>query len=201
MVDELIIYISAAPDLNHERDMLGRLIAEVPVTLGWRIVQSSTQGNPVNIEAIRTANIHLLLLGSDIRAPIGLEWLIARQSHRTPVLLLKQGILRTPAANDFVRRVGDQDTWQTFKSSADLYNKVQLLIAEHLLSHTNLYAIKGDEKARLQEWFKELETHPEIAVDESQGGAGESGVIISPERYVPREGVLLKPRQDDTQVD
>ena len=33
MVDTLLLYISAASDMEHERDILGRAVTEIPVTL------------------------------------------------------------------------------------------------------------------------------------------------------------------------
>src|SRR3990170_3296483 len=74
MVDILHLYISAASDLDLERESLSRLVAEIPVTLGWRVIQSPIHGEMLNTNAITEADVHILLLGTDIRAPIGLEW-------------------------------------------------------------------------------------------------------------------------------
>lgn len=198
MVDEIKVYISAAPELGRERDLLGRLIAEIPVTLGWRIVQTPTRGEPVDGEVIRTADIHLLIIGSDIRAPIGFEWLTARRSGRNPWLFLKQTVLRTTAAQDFVRRVGEQGDWNVFKHGGELRRTAEQLIAAHILDRTSLYNIQGKELDKFIEWKNELEKKPEEVVDDPRRGAGDSGVIISPERYVPHEGVLIKPPDQET---
>jgi hypothetical protein len=40
MADEVLVYVSAAPDLQREREILSRAVTEVPVPLGWRVVQS-----------------------------------------------------------------------------------------------------------------------------------------------------------------
>ena len=98
MADTFLLYISAASDLEHERDILGRAVTEVPVTLAWRIVQTPLHGDPPDMQAVAQADLYLLLLGGDIRAPVGLEWQVARRAGRTPVLFLKQGAPRTPAA-------------------------------------------------------------------------------------------------------
>ena len=73
MIDTLTLYISAAQDLEHERDVLGRTVVEIPTTLGWRIVQSPLRVELVDLEMVTRADLHLVLLGGDIRAPIGLE--------------------------------------------------------------------------------------------------------------------------------
>ena len=82
MVDILHLYISAALDLEKERESLSRAVAEIPVTLGWRVIQSPLHGEPLDTDAIAQADVHILLLGSDIRAPdrAGMATGAARQS-------------------------------------------------------------------------------------------------------------------------
>ncbi len=46
------IYISAAPDLMAERETLARMIAELPVTLPWHIVQTPTEAEPIDTDAL-----------------------------------------------------------------------------------------------------------------------------------------------------
>ena len=105
MVDQILLYISAAGDLIPEREALSQAVVEIPVTLGWRIIQSPYKGEPVNPDAVTAADVHLLLLGSDIRAPIRLEWLYSRRFGRLPVLFLKQDIQRTMAAQNFMHHI------------------------------------------------------------------------------------------------
>jgi hypothetical protein len=69
------IYISAASDLMAERETLARMIAELPVTLAWRIAQTPvSQTDSLDTEALQVADLHFLLMGTDIRAPVGLDW-------------------------------------------------------------------------------------------------------------------------------
>ena len=72
MADRLLLYISAASDLRAEREVLGRAVTEVPVSLAWRVVHSPGGDEPVDVDAVSRADVHLLLLGGDIRAPVGL---------------------------------------------------------------------------------------------------------------------------------
>lgn len=197
MVDTLLLYISAASDLEHERDILGRAVTEIPVTLAWRIVQTPLHGEPPDLDAVAQAHLHLLLLGSDIRAPVGLEWQAARRAGRTPSLFLKQGAPRTPAAHAFVRYLGDQFTWQAYKHSPDLRLQALKLIADHIQDRPVYYALSPDELERLRTWRGELDADKTAQVDETPGGAGESGVIFSRERYIPSQGVLIQPKKED----
>jgi hypothetical protein len=190
MRDLVLFYISAASDLVAEREILGRAVTEVPVTLGWRVVQSPLGDQPIDQEALVQADVHLLLLGSDIRAPIGQEWMTARRSGRWPILLLKQGILRTLAAQSFVRFVEEQGAWQPFRNGADLRLMVLRLLADHLLRRAGHYALAPVEAAQLKTWRAGLDASAG-AVDGTLGGAGEGGVVLSPERYEPSEGILI----------
>jgi hypothetical protein len=197
MADQLLLYVSAAPDLEREREILGRAVVEIPVSLGWRIVQSPLRDEPADLGAVASASVHLLLLGGDIRAPIGQEWIAARRAGRRPALFLKQGILRTPAASNFIRYVEQQAAWQPFKDGPDLRRQVLRLLADHLLQHAGHYALSPAELARLEAWRAGLQAEAS-AIDEGlRGGAGESGVVFSPERYVPSEGILLRPGDDN----
>ncbi len=201
MVDTLLLYISAASDLGSERDILGRAVTEIPVTLAWRILQSPLRGEPPDLEAVAQADLHLLLLGGDIRAPIGLEWQAARRAGRTPVPFLKWHTLRTPAAQAFVRYLEDQATWHAYKDSLDLRLKALKLIADHILENSVYYALRPDEQERLRQWREALEARKASPVDEAPagaggaGGAGESSVIFSRERYTPSQGVLIQPKK------
>jgi hypothetical protein len=194
--NQIILYISAAADLEPERDLLGRAVTEVPVTLGWRIVQSPGGNEPADLEAVAEADLHLLLLGGDIRAPIGQEWIAARRAGRRPVLLLKQGILRTSAGQNFERFISEQAAWQPFRDGAELRQLALKLLASHLLARAGIYGLSAAELARLQAWRAELEEAPAPMEQGARGVAGESGVVLSRERYVPSEGVLIQPRDD-----
>lgn len=197
MADQVLLYISAAQDLEREREILGRAVVDIPVTLGWRIVQSPVHGSQVEQDAILNSDLHLLLLGGDIRAPIGFEWRIARQARKRTELFLKQRIERTPAAQAFIRHVKEIAEWKPFRSGSDLRLQVLKLISNHILARAGNYQLSPAEIESLIAWQKELDT-AEVSTDEEQRGVtGESSVILSVERYVPSEGVLLKKPGED----
>ncbi|MCJ7550083.1 MAG: hypothetical protein MUQ30_10415, partial [Anaerolineae bacterium] len=105
MSKAVLFYISAASDLEAEREILGRAVADVPGDLDFRVVQSSDGNGLVDVDAIASADVHIVVMGGDIRAPVGLEWQLARQAGRSPVVFLRRGTLRTPSGQDFVRFV------------------------------------------------------------------------------------------------
>ena len=121
MVDTFNLYISAADDLKPERDLLSRIVTEIPVTLAWQI-NFSPYGTKTLVEKfIHDANLHLLILGGDIRAPIGYEWHISRNLYRKPKLFLKDGIARTPAAADFQRSLSTNALLDRYSGYQPIY--------------------------------------------------------------------------------
>ena len=197
MADEVLVYISAGPDLQREREILGRAVTEVPVSLGWQVVQSPSGDVPADLEAAARADVHLLLLGSDIRASIGREWIAARRAGRRPVPLLKQGVLQTPAAQSFQRYIEEQAAWRPFWEGAELRKLGLQLLADHILARAQHYALSALELARLQGWRSKLEGPGECVDEVTGGGAAASGIVLSPERYVPSEGVLLQAPEEE----
>ena len=191
MVDILHLYISAAPDLELERESLSRAVVEIPVTLGWRVIQSPLHGEPLNAAAIAQADVHILLLGNDIRAPIGLEWRLARRANRLPAAFQKKDVVRTMAALDFIRYLEEQTTWRKYKDITDLRQQALKILADHIMDQAGYYALQPDELEKLSFWRKALDIHDHTP-PALHGGIGESSVVLSPERYIPSEGVLIK---------
>lgn len=193
MADRVLIYISAATDLEPEREALGKAVTEVPVTLAWRVVQTPRAGEPLDLAAAAQADIHILLLGSDIRAPVGLEWMAARQASRLPILFLKSGTSRTPAAAAFIHEVEQHATWLPFQDLADLRRQVLALLGDHILKRADYYVLRPAELESLVAWRENLDKKSPPQAEEPRGGAGASAVVLSTERFTPSEGVLIDP--------
>ncbi|GEM_PF-1025733 len=194
MSDVVIIYLSAASDLVIEREVLNRAITEIPTSLAWRILQTPLTAQEPEMKALAEVNLHLLLLGSDVRAPVGVEWAAARRTNRLPTLYLKRNIARTQAAQAFERELARYAHWQTYITIGDIRRKFLLLVSRHILSRWEYYSLSADEFDKLGEWRKTLieSRQHNDNVDQTLGGAGNSGVILSIERYMPSEGVLLR---------
>jgi hypothetical protein len=195
MSEQIILYISAASDLEQEREILSKAVTEIPVDLGWRIVQSPRGSQPLDLEAIWEADVHLLLLGSDIRAPIGQEWNMARRAGRWPVLLLKQREMRTAAALDFIRYVEQVASWQRFGDAADLRRQVLRLLGEFIWNRGERYGLMLADVEQLKAWREGLEKEETAGDEPVRGGMGESSILFSQERYVPSKGILIEPKK------
>ena len=182
------LYISAASDLMAERETLARLIAELPVTLAWRIVQSPIEAEPIDTEALINADLYFVIMGADIRAPVGLELHTARRTQLSIVGFAKQGVAYTPAGQIFMKDSHAAIAWQPFKTTGDLMRKVRRIIIEHLLRHAIRYTLTPPEIANLQQ----LLTHQESTGPTEAEGTGHSAVILSRERFLPSEGVIVE---------
>ena len=189
----VIIYISAASDLMVERETLARMIARLPVTLAWQIVQSPLEGEMLDLEALQAADLHLLLIGMDIRAPIGLEWHMAAYAGRQTVAFLKTDVARTLAGQSFVRETGIY--WTPFKDPADLIRQAQQVLIDHLLKYDAPYALTPVEVEQLQ--ALKAEDRTPVQTDSAGSDAGRSAVILSRERYEPSEGILIGDRDEE----
>lgn len=192
MVDSVLFYISAASDLRNERDLISQVITEIPVTLGWNIHLSPLRDKPIENKSIEEADIHLLVLGEDIRAPIGLEWFIAKQSGRAPTLIYKDGISRTPAAIDFYRTLSRSHTFQPYNNLDYLRHISLKSICRFLLSHSGYFALDKSEVEELSSYTNDLVDSAPKQIEDIHGGTGENSVILSPERFVPSTGVLIE---------
>jgi hypothetical protein len=193
---QILLYISAGSDLAPEREVLGRAVTEIPLDLGWHIFQTPGSGRRVDREAVELADLHLYLMGGDIRAPVGYEWEIAREAGRRPIPLLKTSVSRTPAGMDQVRYIGFQSRWFPFSRASDLRWRVLRLLSAYILFRSSELGLSVVEIATLSAWRKTLYARP---VDEGTvEGAGEGGVLLSKKRFVPLDGVPVQKREDET---
>lgn len=182
----VIIYISAAPTLMAEREALARMIAGLPVTLAWHIVQTPTEAEPLDRESLLAADLYFLVMGADIRAPVGLELHIAQQASQPVIAFLKQGVTYTPAGEVFVRQTRLQ--WRSFTDATHLSQLIRRIIAEHLIRYAIQYTLTPVELQQLESLSKAKISKGKTIEGE---GAGHSAVLLSREHYTPSEGVIV----------
>ncbi len=186
-IEKLLLFISATPDLRLERDVVARAVTEIPTSLGWTIKQTPGAGRESDLRAVDTADIHLLLLGRDIQAPVGLEWASARRAGR-PVQLFRLDTAQTQAGTGFMREVSRHGAWTLFKDAVDLRPLALAAIGDHLVTHAGAYDIVDKELADLRNWRATL---TKTKVDDLRAKDESGGVILTTERFVPKEGKLL----------
>jgi len=189
MAGRVYLFVSATPDLEPEREIVGQAVARLPVSIGWEIKRTPRRGEPLQpaLEAVAACDIYLFLLGQDITAPAGVEWDIARRSGKKPLAFLKD-VLHTPAAQVFIREA--RVTWTHFASDEELMDLVQVALAEHLLERELEYGLSVVEhealSALLQKREEEEGPLAEVSPIEGRpGGAAGGGVILGPSDLPP----------------
>jgi hypothetical protein len=193
----LRIFVSAGPDLEAEREVVGETIASLPVSLGWVIKYTPSRSEPPDpaLEAVAASHFYVLLMGTDITAPVGSELLLARKRSRRILPLLKDSP-RTPAARVFVKDASLE--WQHFRDESELGFLLRDALAEQILENALVYGITPVDWETLSALRAELKDRevPDPEQDEvttRRRGAGSDAVIVAPGRDLPPDGVLIEP--------
>jgi hypothetical protein len=198
MAERLRLFVSAGPNLEAEREIIGQAVARLPVSLGWIIKRTPNRGEPLApaLEAIRACDFYVLLLSTDISAPVGLELITARRTRKTTLAFLKEETARTPAARVFIRDA--QVSWTPFHSGQELELLIQKALAHRILEGAKTYPISPVEWETLSA-LVEQPSYQEMAEPEptEASGAGGGGVIIAPGRDLPPGGVLVGESQGE----
>jgi len=174
---DLTLYISAAQEMDAECEAVGKLLAGLLPSVRWTLHRTpSGRGNlNPNLRALHASNLHLFILGTDIVAPLGVEWREA-QHAQTPLFLYRvAGRGLSPAASYFLHHSGAY--WRTFKDAADLAYKFEQQLIIELIAGTPGYGLGLEEIESLQGRLERLA--PESGPAEPGArGAGLGGVIL-----------------------
>ena len=188
MAEVLRLFVSATRDLEPQRAVIGRAIADLPVRVGIEIRRTPVdRATPETIfDLIANCDRVYFLLGRDITAPSGSEWDIAHRLER-PVLALRASVPLTPAAQEFLH-LADAE-WVTFHDDTELARIVSLDVIDILLHPMNRYGLTPGEVQRLVAYRRTLD--PERVSDGEPGGAEGGAVLLDDLRREPMKGHLL----------
>lgn len=182
------LFVSAGPDLEHERDAIGRVVAELPLRTGWEIGRTPAAGRAGPVGQAQLAgsvtatpincDLFIFVLGRDITAPSGAEWDAARNAGR-PMLALLKDVARTPAGQSFQRYVGEW--WVRFGDLQELQREVRLFLVRHLVGVPERFGLTLPEIEELAVLAREMATGEEAAsqVPDRRDSAAGGGVILS----------------------
>lgn len=194
MAEPLRLFVSATQDLDGERAVIGRALARLPVQAGMEIRRTPATGASWETmhELVSGVQRVYFLLGDDLSAPAGAEWVLAWQLERAvlPLRWKRPGAPThlTPAAEDFLRRAPMQ--WRTVGSSSELARIVSLDVIELLLHPENRFGLTVTELGALRGYAEEIKRAP-IHVLADPGGAEGGGVLLDDGRREPLLGVAL----------
>ena len=188
MAEKLRIFVSATKDLEQERALVGRILAELPLQVGAEIRRSPTEGVDYDtlFELISNVDRIYCMLGRDITAPFGAEWQLAIRLERTIVPFKLQG-MRTQAGREFLRMA--HAPWKTFQDGRQLGQQIGIDLIDTLLHPENRYGLQMPEVEGLRQISHELRQGLDrlnAPAQERAWGAGEAGgaegggVILDP---------------------
>jgi len=194
MAETLRLFVSATTDLESERAIVGRVLADLPVQIRAEIRRTPASGGKYDdiYEAIANCDRVYFLLGQDITAPSGAEWQLAWQLERS-LLPLRSRARLTPAAQEFVQN--SLINWQTFHSVAHLANIITLDLIRLLDHPTNRYGLTVAELQQLKVLGRRLQQRAAEQADayvREPGGAEGGGVLLDHLRREPADGVALE---------
>lgn len=179
MTQELAIYMSAAPEADSECELVGQLLAGLLQSARWNIKRTPTgreHANP-DLDALARSQFYLILLGSDIVAPMGVE-LRAAQAHGVPVLAYRgTRWVPTPAASAFAQQAGP--LWRTYTAPHQFIRDFERRLIGMLIEGTPGYGLAVEDLQSLAQRMRALEGAEQSGpADESRRGAGHGGVIL-----------------------
>jgi hypothetical protein len=185
MAESIHLYVSSSADLQLERDVVGQVVAELPLQLGWRIGHTPLPGEPVGDHLVVQCDLYALILGQDFSAPMGVELQQARLAGKQPLAYRKRCTL-SPSSQDAVRRL--EVRWHTFSDLGALRTLFARDLLQALLRQAVSLGLDLAELERLlglaQDEADRLEKrHP---MQQPRGEAGRSGIILGREVWEDR---------------
>jgi hypothetical protein len=176
MATRVRLFVSAGPDQDPAREMLGRALADLPINVGWVIKRTP------DVESVAESHVFLILMGRDIWAPVGWELWWARRTEK-PLMAYRQDAPRTPAGHVFLQEHTDLP-WQHFATLTELRRIIVIDLGRFLLENHERYGLTVTEATSLRAY---LERSKQAAPTTAAGaqGAGGGGIILAPGKDEP----------------
>ncbi len=117
MAEPIRLFVTSSPELEAEREIVGQVVAGLPVRLGWEIRHTPRPGEALAsaLEAVGAAHLYVFILGMDYSAPMGLEWARAVRAEKRKLIFVKE-VAHSPAAAMWLSDHGEKVGWISFDS-------------------------------------------------------------------------------------
>jgi hypothetical protein len=183
MARPIHLYISSSPELQSEREIVGQVVATLPLAIGWRIDHTPLPGSPGSGDVTR-CDLYALILGQDFAAPMGAELRQASASGRSPLAYRKK-CTRSPSSQDALRRL--QVEWRGFSAPDELRVAFTRDLLQAILRRATELGLELDELEGLLELARQANDERERGEEPGpqRGDAGKSGVILGREIWEP----------------
>lgn len=175
---ELTIYVSASPEMDAECELLGQVLAGMAKSVGWNIKRTPGVGESANpdIEVLHRSQFYLILLGMDIMAPVGVEWLAAREAGITTFAFRNISRVPSPATAFFIRNSGIP--WEQYQTPQEFIRRFEPSLITRLIEGTPGYGLHLSDIEELSARLKALQGEKAEQGGEERRGAGRGGVIL-----------------------
>lgn len=178
MTTQVRLFISAGPEEEPVREVLGRALAELPITVGWKIKRTP------DIDSVAECHLFALALGRDICAPVGLELWWALRTDK-PVIAYRAAGARTPAGQVFLQE-NVFLAWTDYATLSALRRAFLKDIGRFLLAYPDRYGVTVVEAETLRAFLARLDEIPPAPAPPKAEGAAGGGVILAPGKDTPR---------------
>jgi hypothetical protein len=178
MEKELAIYVSAAPEMDAECELLGQLLATLPKSVRWTIKRTPGPhelGIP-DLEALSGSQFYVILLGMDIMAPIGVELQAALEERVLTMAYRSRRVAPSPAAAYFAQNAPVE--WHWYDTPQEFVQQLEKRLITELISGTPGYGLGLSDLEELSARLRALEKEADSAEDDERRGAGRGGVIL-----------------------
>jgi hypothetical protein len=156
------------------------------VNVGWVIKRTP------DVDSVAESHLHLLFLGADIWAPVGLELWWAQRTEK-PILAYGADLRRTPAGQVFYQEHALLG-WKRFSDLSHLRRLVLADLGRFLASHAEPYGLTLIEAELLRGFMAKLSKPEPSEVSGHATGAGGGGVILAPGKDEPPGARLVGER-------
>lgn len=183
MAAELSVYVSASAEMDVECELLGQMLANMTRTLRWTIKRTPGRhefANP-DLEALRDSHFYVILMGSDITAPVGVEWRAAQEAGITTYAFRNVERVATPAASVFVHST--EAAWEFYHTPHEFVRRFERELIDRLLEGTPGYGLDLADLEQLGARKRALQKEEQDRAEtEERRGAGGGGIILSADR-------------------
>jgi len=176
--DGLAIYVSASPEMDAECELVGQLLADMPRSVEWRIRRTPVHGEHENpdLDGLCASQFYLILLGMDITAPIGVEWLAAQDAGLTTFAFRKVSRVPSPAAAFFAHN--SAAAWRPYRTPQEFIQRFERELIARLIEGTPGYGLALADIEELSERLEAPDSDVGGSGGEERRGAGGGGVIL-----------------------
>jgi hypothetical protein len=180
MARPIRLFVSSSPDLAAEREAIGQSVAELPISVGWKIKHTPGAGERAGqaLDFLARCDVCIVVLGADFAAPMGLEWQNALGGESLLLAYRKRG-LYSPSAQQLLRK--SAVAWTQFESTQELKTQVAQALAQTVLDSGETFGLH----------LRDIEGLLSVVDAAGEPRAGDDQAVPDRRRGADRGGVIL----------